>query len=170
MAERVDAIPVDVRDGAGGAELQIAADEHHADGVARLERSFVRRFARTRAGGRRGAAATWDESLFAERAAENLGDVGLEAAHHERRRDRTQQRPDLLACEPRDGADARQLRVAGPVGEGPVPVQRFAERGREPVARQRVLDFDFRARRSHVAERRRVGHLGDRRDAGDRFL
>ena len=167
MAERIDAVAVDVRHSTRSAELQIAADQHHADRVARLQRSFERRLAVLESGG---AAAGGDESLLTQCAGEDVGDVGLEARHHERRRDRTQQRPDLLACEPRDGADARQLRVAGPVGEGPVPVQRFAERGREPVARQRVLDFDFRARRSHVAERRRVGHLGDRRDAGDRFL
>ena len=38
MAERVDAIAVDVRHRAGAAELQIAADEHDADRVARLQR------------------------------------------------------------------------------------------------------------------------------------
>ena len=53
MAERVDAIAVDVRDRAGAAELQIAADEHHADGVARLERTVERHLAGAHAGARR---------------------------------------------------------------------------------------------------------------------
>ena len=72
------------------AELQIAADEHHADGVARLERPFERLLAGARAGG---AAAGRDEALIAERAAEHVGDVGLEA-----RTSRAASRSDAAAC------------------------------------------------------------------------
>ena len=39
MAERVDAVAVDVRDGAGGAHLEIAADERHADRVPFAQRA-----------------------------------------------------------------------------------------------------------------------------------
>ena len=100
MAEGVDAIAVDVRHRAGAAEHQVAADQHHADRVARLERAFVRLLAVAQAGD---AAAGRDESLIAERAAEHVGEVGLEARHHERRRDRPQQRAQLAAAEPGDG-------------------------------------------------------------------
>ena len=52
MAERVDAIAVDVGHRAGGAELEVAAQQRDADGVARLERRPSRR-APPRAGWRR---------------------------------------------------------------------------------------------------------------------
>src|SRR5439155_21643655 len=42
MAEGIHAIAVDVRHGAGAAELKIAGDECDADRIARLERSFER--------------------------------------------------------------------------------------------------------------------------------
>ena len=48
MAERVDLVAVEMRHRAGGAELQVAGDEHHADGIARLERAVVRHLARAR--------------------------------------------------------------------------------------------------------------------------
>ena len=98
-----------------------------------------------------GAAAGRDESLIAEGAAEHVGEIRLEARHHERRRDRPQQRAELAAAEPGDGADAGQLGVVRAVGERPVPVQRLAKRGREAFARQRELDLDARARRARVA-------------------
>ena len=41
MAEGVDAIAVDVRDGAGRAHFEVAADERHADRVALAERDAV---------------------------------------------------------------------------------------------------------------------------------
>ena len=48
MAEGVDAVAVDVRDRAGAAEQQIAGDEVHADGIARLERAVERHQSRGR--------------------------------------------------------------------------------------------------------------------------
>jgi len=42
VAEGVDAVAVDVRHGPRAAELEIPADEHHADGVTRLDRGHGR--------------------------------------------------------------------------------------------------------------------------------
>src|SRR5437773_93816 len=83
--------------------------------------------------------------VVAEGAAEHVGDVGLEAAHRERRRDRTQQRAELAAGDSGNGARAAQLRVARTIGERTIPVQRLAERRRQSVARERILDPDFRS-------------------------
>ena len=100
MTECVDPIAVDVRDGAGTAEHQVAADQHHADRVARLERTLVRLLAKVHA---RDAAAGRNESLIAEGAAEHVGEIGLEARHHERRRDRPKQRAQLWGGHAGDG-------------------------------------------------------------------
>ncbi len=167
VAERVDAIAVDVRHGPGTAKLQIAADQHDADRVARLQRTVERLLALAEAG--RAGAARY-EALILEGAADNVGDVGLEACHDHRRGDRAQHGPELAAGEPCYGAHAFEARVAGTVGERTIPVERLAERRHERVARQRVLDVDAGTWRPHVGQERRVGHLRDRRDAGDRLL
>ena len=167
MAERVHAFAVEVRHRAGGAKLQVAGDEHHADGVARLERAVVRHFPRAQAGGR---AAHGHEALLAERAPERVGQIGLEAGHHERRGDRAQQRAELVPAQPRDAADADKRRLSRPVGKGSIPVEGLAKRRRQIFVRERKVDVHAGAGRPDVAERGRVGHFGNRRDARDRLL
>ncbi len=48
MPERVHLVAVDVRHRAGRAKPQVAADEHDANRVARLERSLERHLARAK--------------------------------------------------------------------------------------------------------------------------
>ena len=143
MAERVDAVAVDVRDRAGAAELQIAADEHDADRVARLERALERLLAGVQPGG---AAAGRDEALVAERAAEHVGELRLEARHHERRRDRTEQRAELRAADAGHGA-RRPMSCAsfGRSANGRFQFSALRNAAVEALARQRELDLDARA-------------------------
>ena len=167
MTERIHAVAVDMGHRAGRPERQIAADEHDADAVTRFQRSFKRLLAGMEAGG---VSAHRDEALFAERAAEHVGDFRLEPGHHERRRDRTEQRAELRAADVGDGGHAGELRVAGSIGERSIPVQGLAEGGLEVLARERILEAHARAGGPRRVQRGRVRHLGDRRDAGNRFL
>src|SRR5438552_1973807 len=87
---------------------QIDGDRHHADGVAWLQWTVKRHLARARA---HGTPSGGDETLAAERAAEKFADLGLEARHHERRGDGTEQRADFAAGQPGDGAHALKLGI-----------------------------------------------------------
>ena len=48
--------------------------------------------------------------------------------------------PISLPPTPATPVDADELRVVGPIGERPIPVERLAERGGEALARERELD------------------------------
>src|SRR5262245_7114349 len=92
MPERVDAIAVDVRDGAGRAHLEVAANERHANGVTLSKRA--------RRSGRAWALASAadnhpDEPSLRERAGEQIDRFRLEAAHHDRRGNRAEEWSDL---------------------------------------------------------------------------
>ena len=167
MAECVHAVAVDVRDRAGAAHLQIPVHEHHADGVTRLQRSIERHLAGTRAAE---AGAARDKTLRAEGAAEQVRHLRLEAGHHERSGDGTKQRAQLTAREAGHRAGALQLCVLRVVDKRPVPVERFAKRDGEVLACQRQVQLNARRWRTHLAERRGVGHLGNRCNAGNRLL
>ena len=167
MAEGIHAIAVDVRHGAGAAELKIAGDECDADRIARLERSFERHLARTRA---RRAAAARNESLIPKCAADHIRDLGLEARHRQRRRDGVEQRAELRAAETGNRTRAREPRVAGAIRERPIPIQRFAKRGGQALACQRKFHLHARGARTRAVEGRGVRHLRNRRNAGDRLF
>ena len=168
VAEGVDAIAVDVGHRAGGAELQVAADEHHADRVARLQRPVERHLAGAQAGG---AAAGRDEALIAERAAETFG-----RARARSRTSRAAWRSAAAACRaappprPATALTPVQLRVVGPSANGRFQLSALRNAA---VRFSRVSGNSTWTRAPGgrgVVERRRVGHLGDRRDAGDRLL
>ena len=137
MAERVDVVAVDVRDGTGAAHLQVAVDQHHADRIARLQRTVERHLAGAQADG---AAAGRHESLAAEGAAEQLAHLRSEAGHDERRRDRTKERAELTAGESRDGIHAVQFCIARPIGKGPIPVEPPRSAAVRFSSRQRQID------------------------------
>ena len=115
VAERVDALAVDVRDGAGAAELQIAVEEHHADRVARFRRAVVRHFSRSRP---RRRAAHREKALLAKCAAERIRELGFESRHHERCGNRAEQRAELIAPEAADAAGSVPQRRAKDVHAG----------------------------------------------------
>ena len=161
MAERIDAVAVDMGDGAGGAHLEIAGDQRHADRVPFTERAGGRfDFGRCRSGDHR------REAGFAEGAGEEVGDVGLETAHQQRRRDRPHHRAQLR---PGGGGNAHRLHVGRARGERRQPGVGRGQRGGEALARHRQLEARL-AGRAHARHRGRVLHLLDRRDAGDRLL
>src|SRR5471030_3165934 len=122
MTEGINPVVVYVGDRAGSAQLQIAVDEHDADGVARLERSIERHLAGARTfGGRTGR----DEPFGAERAPEEIAHLGIEAGHDEWCGDRTEQRPQLTAVHARHGAGTGQLRILRAARERTRPRERL---------------------------------------------
>ena len=165
MAERVNVVAVDMGDGPGAAEQQIAAHKRDAQRVARLQWPFEGHVAGPRARG----GAHRHEALILEGGAEHRAEIRLETAHHQRRGDRPQHRRHFTA-ETADRGRTDELRIRGPIGKRAVPVQRAAESGHQAVARQRKLDIHARRRRTRRCQGRFFGHLVDRRDAGDRFL
>jgi hypothetical protein len=62
------------------------------------------------------------------------------------------------------------LRIVRPIREGPVPVERAAEGGGQVLARERKVELHAGRARPCFAQPGRVGHLVNRRDAGNRFL
>jgi hypothetical protein len=167
MAERIYAIALDVRDRTRRAEFEVAAHKRHAHGIARLERSFEWFFACT-AGGH--AAPGWHEPLLAECACQHVGKVRLEARHHQRRGDRLQPHADFRPRDTGNRCWSKQFGVAGTLGERAVPVQRAAKGRVQALACEGEVDVDLRGRRPGGRKRGRIGHLGDRCNAGDRFL
>ncbi len=163
MAERVDAIAVDVRDRAGRAHLEVAADERDADRVPFTQRpgrllELVRNLSAER------AAEDRRETSGTERSGKQIRRFGLEAADDERGRDRPKHRAELCAG---GGRHPEYLHVGGAVGERRDPPIRRDERGRQPFTRDRQLDARLRPRAARHL--RRVLHLGDRRNPGNRF-
>ena len=164
MAERIDPVVVDVRDGPGTAHLQIAIHEHHANRIAGLQRTFERHLACPQTGG---AAARGDEALAAKRGTEEVPDLRLEARHHERCRDGAQQRAQFPARQPGHGICPAQLGALRTLCKGPVPVERPAKRGRQVFARQREVDLNLCAGRPHAGHRDGVRHFRDGSDPGN---
>ena len=97
MAERVDAVAVDVRDRAGGAHLEIAADQGDANRVAFAERPACMFVSDGACAGGAAARHHRGEPGLAERTRQQVNRLRLEAAHHERRGDRPQHRAELRA-------------------------------------------------------------------------
>ena len=170
MAERVDAVAVDVRDRAGGAEREVAADEADADGVARRKRP---------------ALAGSPIALATRRRASHR----LEAARRERAGDRS------TPCRPRSrrspaawrsAAAARRARRPTRLdGRAPLKLHVVAGSARRPrsasntcwsvAASDARRDGQLEPRAApwtgvERAGRGRVHHLVDRRDAGDRLF
>ena len=118
MAERVDAVAVDVGDRAGGAELEVAAHQRDADRIARPQRR--RRGARAAAARclRRAGHAPARSPARGRPTATGAITDGIEAAERQRRRDRPQHRADA-------GVDvvAEHLHVGRAVGERPRPTR-----------------------------------------------
>jgi len=77
---------------------------------------------------------------------------------------------ELRAAKTRHRRRAGEPRVGRPIRKRPIPVQRLAERGGQAVACEREVHLHACGARSRAAERRRVGHLRDRCNAGDRFF
>ena len=75
MTEGIHAIAIHLGDRSGPAELKVSADEHHADGVAGLERPFKRHFTRMKACS---ATAGWDESISGKCGRKKIGRLRLE--------------------------------------------------------------------------------------------
>ena len=164
MPEGVDAISVQVGDGAGRPHLEVAADQGHADRVT---------FAKGRGGHQhairgacRGAGDLRDETGFAERSGQQIHGGGFEAAHRQGRRDGPEHRPELGACRRRQ---TDRLHVRRPLAEGGEARIRPAEGGRQVLGCDRELEPGLPGGRA-TWQHRRVLHLGDRRDAGNRLL
>ena len=162
MAEGVDAFAVDVRDGAGGAHGKIAAKQRHAHRVARRQRSRRRR--------RRGLPRPCrrrDRHTGKSRQQPFHGAVG-EPAHGERHRDGPQV-GHRGAGEAGASEHLQQVGVRG--AEGRRRGQRLAPERQQLGRRHGAIEGDGdRPGRPRDGEARGVGHLGDRRDAGDRLL
>ena len=111
VAERIDAIAVDVRHGAGGAELEIAGQQSHADRVAGLQRPRVRR---------RMTPAPGDCEL----------DIGTKPAARERRRHRIEhrrvepRRDHRHGDRPQHGAHAAKIRRTRRTSPAPATARR----------------------------------------------
>ena len=67
---------------------------------------YVHRIGRTARMEASGAATGRDEPLGAKRTAQHVAQLWLEAGHHERRGNRTQERTELSSAETRDGGEA----------------------------------------------------------------
>ncbi len=161
MAERVDAIPIDVRHGAGGAELEIAGEQAHTHRVTGTQRTIV---AGGEAGAGRLSARHRHEAGSGERRRERIDHRRVEAGRNHRHRDRTQHRADAaeIGGAARDDQRLRRLideragaaEVAGP--------------DVEQLARRRRPRHGNRARAPRRGRHhRRVEHFRDRRNARD---
>ena len=162
MAEGVDALAVDVRDGAGGAHGKIAAEQRHAHRVARGQRSRRRR--------RRGLPRPCrrrDRHTGKPRQQLFHGAVG-EPAHGERHRDG----PQVGHRRAGQAGASEHLQEVGVRGaEGGGRRQRLAPQRQEFGRRHGPIEGDGdRPGRPRDGEARGVGHLGDGRDTGDRLL
>ena len=162
VPERVDLVAVDVGDRAGRAHVDVSAGERDADGIALAERPGRHR--RLRPG--RHAGDHRREARVTKCPEYQIDGLGLEAAHEERRRNRPEHRADLRAG---GGRHPNRLHVGWPAGKRRQARRRAGERGREPFARDRQLELRLSGARA-AGQGRRVLHLGNRRDAGDRFL
>ena len=162
MAEGVDAVAVDLGDRAGRAELEVAGDERDADRIAGTQRLLRPRGGILAAGARHHR----QESLLAERGGQRIDHRRVEAADRQRRRDRTQHRPDAGI-----DAGAEHLDVGRIFRERAHPRERLAQRCAHAFRGQRHLQVDTAGLSPRRRRKRRVlDHLVDRRDARDRFL
>jgi hypothetical protein len=157
MAEPVHALAVDVRHGPGRPHFEIAVDETHADGIAGPQ-----------PGDRRRAIGSWSLTISGahrERLSQLAIDGRVEAAQDHRGADGPEARRQIRQ---RRGAVDAQSRQARPerreraLGEPAQPREHVVGRGR-PWTRE------IAGRRTRGRAVDRGGHLGNRRDAGDRF-
>ncbi len=161
MAEGVDAIAVDVCDGARRPHLEISANERDADGV-----PFAERPDRCFRMPTPGAADHGAETGVAEGARQKVGDCRLEPSHQERSGDGTHHGAKLCAGCRRD-ADPLHIGWAG--RKGGEPRERLVQRCRQVLAGDRQLEPDL-ARLPRPRHSGGVLHLGDRRDTGNRLF
>jgi hypothetical protein len=164
VAECVDFVAVDVRDGAGGAHLEIAADERHTDSIA-----FAKGTGHPALGDIEPLALSapndGSKASGAEGSREELNRGGLEPAQDERRGDRPEHRAQLRSCGLRKAED---LNVARPARKGLQTAECRLQRRREALTRDGEVDSGL-LRWDSLHHLRRVRHLGNRRDAGDRL-
>ena len=137
MAERVDAVAVDVRHGAGAAQLQVAARRasrrRRRPASAALRTASRRRAVRRRCRRSGRSPARGTRCRRSRRAPARSPDITSGVAIG---------RSSVPSWPPPSPATALtpvQLRVARTIGERPVPVERLAKRRREVLARQRVV-------------------------------
>ena len=167
MAERVNLVADHLGDGAGGTHIEIAAQQVHADRIARLQAGRV---VANRLSGRGGRGAGHRrEAVIAKRAGQEIGDIRAKSAHHQRRRNGPQHRGhltvDARACR------SQHLHVARTFGEWAHPRERRTQRIGHAFLRHRHLEPRPHAnRRSGRVERGRIDHLGNRRDARERLF
>ena len=164
MAEGVHPIAVHLGDRAGGAEFEIAAHQRDADGIARAQRA--RRGRRRILLRQRAAGHHRQEAAIAEGAHHRIGHGGVEPAERNRRGNRTEQGADAGAHR---GA-AEQLHVVGAVGERPGPREGLRQRRAKRVLAERHRQLDACRLAARSRQGRRVDHLVERGDAGDRLL
>ena len=149
------------------AEQEIAGDEGHADGVARLERPVEGHLAGPRPGGAAPSARSPDRGTPRRACPRDPGskpDItsGVAIGRSIVR--------DLAAAEAGDAAAPTNCASSGRSANGRFQFSALRNAATQVVARQRKLDLHARAGRPRRCRPRRVGHLVDRRDAGDRLL